>query len=217
MIVATLYGLPETLPAADRRPGGIRQMALRARELFADPRFRNPVLVQCVTVCGFFTYIGGSSFVLQHDLGISQQAYALVFAVNALAMVTSSVIYRLLVLRTGPYVLRALAVVVQTVSVTALFTVTLATPRPPPSPRGGVALPERDDAGPGHVPPVELLDRPDPRPTVRGHGLGARRWTALPRRSAHDAAHRSARPAVGRGDVLPPCSGSSPSPPSARC
>jgi DHA1 family bicyclomycin/chloramphenicol resistance-like MFS transporter len=39
------------------------------------------------------------------------------------------VIYRLLVLRTGPYVLRALAVVVQTVSVTALFTVTLATPR----------------------------------------------------------------------------------------
>ena len=128
MIVAALYGLPETLPPADRRPGGIRQMALRARELFADPHFRNPVLVQCVTVCGFFTYIGGSSFVLQEDLGISQQAYALVFAVNALAMVTSSVIYRLLVLRTGPYVLRRVAVVVQTTAVSALFAVTLLTP-----------------------------------------------------------------------------------------
>ena len=133
MIIAALYGLPETLPPDNRRPGGIRQMGLRARELFADPLFRNPVLVQCVTVCGFFTYIGGSSFVLQHDLGISQQAYAVVFAVNALAMVTSSVVYRLLVLRTGPYVLRRVAVAVQTVSVSALFAVTLATPghRPP--------------------------------------------------------------------------------------
>jgi DHA1 family bicyclomycin/chloramphenicol resistance-like MFS transporter len=133
MIVAGLYGLPETLPPDQRRPGGVRQMGLRARELFADPLFRNPVLVQCVTVCGFFTYIGGSSFVLQHDLGISQQAYALVFAVNALAMVTSSVVYRLLVLRTGPYVLRAVAVAVQTVSVSTLFVTTLATAdrRPP--------------------------------------------------------------------------------------
>lgn len=133
MVLAALYGLPETLPIAHRRPGGVRQMLVRARELFADPQFRHPVLVQCVTVCGFFTYIGGSSFVLQHDLGISQQTYALVFAVNALAMVTSSVIYRLLVLRTGPYVLRAVAVVVQTVSVTTLFAVTLTTAghRPP--------------------------------------------------------------------------------------
>src|SRR5664279_1551002 len=63
MVVAALYGLPETLPMDQRRPGGIRQMALRARELFADPLFLNPVLVQCLTVCGFFTYIGGSSFV----------------------------------------------------------------------------------------------------------------------------------------------------------
>lgn len=125
MIVAALYGLPETLPVADRRPGGIRQMGLRAQELLADPLFRNPVLVQCVTTGGFFIYIGGSSFVLQHDLGISQQAYALVFAVNAGAMMTSSVVYRLLVMRTGPHLLRNVAVVVQTVPVSALFVATL--------------------------------------------------------------------------------------------
>ncbi len=125
MIVAALYGLPETLLPEQRRPGGIRQMGLRARELFAEPAFRRPVLVQCLTIGGFFIYIGGSSFVLQHDLGISQQAYALVFAVNATAMMTSSVIYRLLVMRVGPYVLRRAAVVVQTASVSALFIVTL--------------------------------------------------------------------------------------------
>ena len=133
MILAALYGLPETLLADQRRPGGVRQMLLRARELFADPLFRNPILIQCLTTGGFFIYIGGSSFVLQHDLGVSQQAYALVFAVNAASMMTSSVIYRLLVLRTGPYVLRRVAVVVQTVSVSALFALTLtATNHRPP-------------------------------------------------------------------------------------
>ncbi len=133
MIAAALYGLPETLPPARRRPGGVRHMLLRAQELIADPLFRNPVLVQCLTVCGFFTYIGGSSFVLQHDLGIGQQTYALVFAVNATAMVTSSVIYRLLVLHTGPYVLRRVAVAVQTAAVTVLFVtaLTAADHRPP--------------------------------------------------------------------------------------
>lgn len=70
---------------------------------------------------------------LQRDLGISQQAYALVFAVNATAMMASSVIYRLLVMRVGPYVLRRSAVVVQTASVSALFVVTLmATEHRPP-------------------------------------------------------------------------------------
>jgi MFS transporter, DHA1 family, multidrug resistance protein len=128
MIVAALYGLPETLPAGHRHPGGLQKMGERARELLADPGFRLPVILQCVTTGGFFIYIGGSSFVLQHDLGLSQQAYALVFAVNATAMMTSSVIYRLLVLRLGPYVLRAVAVAVQTASVAALFLVTLLTP-----------------------------------------------------------------------------------------
>lgn len=133
MSVAALYGLPETLPVERRHPGGLRQMGLRTRELLADPQFRRPVIVQCLTIGGFFVYIGGSSFVLQHDLGISEQQYAFLFAVNALAMMSSSVVYRLLVMRFGPVALRRVAVVIHTTAVSTLFVVTLVTAghRPP--------------------------------------------------------------------------------------
>jgi len=47
------------------------------------------------------TTLGTFSSVLQHDRGNSQQAYALVLAVNPLATVASSAVYRLLGLRTG--------------------------------------------------------------------------------------------------------------------
>ena len=126
MIVAAVWGLPETLPASGRHPGGVRQLGLRAAELLAERGFRTPIIVQCLTVGGFFVYIGGSSFVLQHDLGISEQLYTAVFAVNASVMMTSSVIFRLLVVRVGPEILRRVAVIVQTLAVATLFAVTLA-------------------------------------------------------------------------------------------
>ena len=124
MIVAAVWGLPETLPASGRHPGGVRQLGLRAAELLAERGFRTPIIVQCLTVGGFFVYIGGSSFVLQHDLGISEQLYTAVFAVNASVMMTSSVIFRLLVVRVGPEILRRVAVIVQTLAVATLFAVT---------------------------------------------------------------------------------------------
>ncbi len=133
MTVASAWGLPETLPPPRRHPGGIRNLVLRSRLLLADAEFRTPVIVQCLTVGGFFIYIGGSSFVLQHGLGISEQLYTAVFAVNASMMMASSVLFRLLVRRFGPEVLRAVALVVQTAGVAALFTVTTVAPDHHPS------------------------------------------------------------------------------------
>ena len=133
MTLAAAWGLPETLPPSRRHPGGIRHLVLRSRMLLADSEFRTPVIVQCLTVGGFFIYIGGSSFVLQHDLGISEQLYAVVFAVNASMMMASSVLFRLLVMRLGPAMLRGVAVIVQTLAVVALFTVTSLAPDHRPS------------------------------------------------------------------------------------
>ena len=124
MVVAAVLGLPETLPEPQRQPGGVRQLLGRARLLLADPAFRVPVIVQCLTVGGFFIYIGGSSFVLQHDLAVSQQLYTVIFALNALAMMSSSVAFRLLVRRVGPVLLRGVALVVQTTAVATLFVAT---------------------------------------------------------------------------------------------
>ena len=107
MVVATVLGVPETLPPARRQPPGLRQLLARAGDLLADARFRGPVIVQCLATAGFFVYIGGSSFVLQTQLGLGQGAYALLFASNAAAMAAATVVFRALVVRRGAAVLRA--------------------------------------------------------------------------------------------------------------
>ncbi|MBL7252702.1 Bcr/CflA family efflux MFS transporter [Paractinoplanes lichenicola] len=133
MTVAATVALPESLPPERRHPGGLANLLRRSRDLLTDPHFAVPVLVQCLTVAGFFVYIGGSSFVLQEDLGLSAREYTMLFTVNALTMVTTSVIFRLLVKRTGAVVLRRCAVVLQTAAVLVLFLITLlaAGHRPP--------------------------------------------------------------------------------------
>ena len=83
MTAGAVAGLPETLPPPRRHPGGLGRLYSRARQLMTDRAFATPVLVQCLTTGGFFIYIGGSSFVLQQGLGISQGLYSVVFAVNA--------------------------------------------------------------------------------------------------------------------------------------
>jgi DHA1 family bicyclomycin/chloramphenicol resistance-like MFS transporter len=125
MVLGTTLALPETLPATRRHPGGLAQLARRSRELLGDPRFARPVFVQCLTTAGFFVYIGGSSFVLQEDLGLSQHEYTLLFTVNAIAMVTTSVTFRLLVKRVGAVILRRIAISLQTTAVLTLFVTTV--------------------------------------------------------------------------------------------
>jgi MFS transporter len=103
-------------------------LALRVRgprNLLTDRHFASPVLVQCLTVAGFFVYIGSSSFVLQDDLGISRCTYTLVFTSNALAMVAASLVFRLLVMRFGAVRLRRIAIILQTSAVLVLFAATL--------------------------------------------------------------------------------------------
>jgi DHA1 family bicyclomycin/chloramphenicol resistance-like MFS transporter len=106
MIAAVWFALPETLPAADRHGGGLRETGARMTDLLRDWLFMRHVAVQCLATAGFFTYIGGSSFVLETVYGISQIRYSTVFATNAVAMAISSLLFRLVVVRVGPVRLR---------------------------------------------------------------------------------------------------------------
>lgn len=99
VLVAALRGVPETLPVERRQPGGVRHLVARSADLLRDPAFRAPVIVQCLATAGFFVYIGGSSFVLQQEFGISESLYAVVFATDAAAMVVATLLFRLLVRR----------------------------------------------------------------------------------------------------------------------
>ena len=140
MTTLAFLGIPETLPVERRQASGLREVADRMRDLMTDRVFVAPVVVQCLVVAGFFVYIGGSSIVLQTQLGTSEREYTALFATNALAMVLASIAFRLLVVRTGAAVLRRAAMTVATL--------------------GGVALLAACLLAPGHVPPLPLVWAP---------------------------------------------------------
>ena len=106
MIAAVWFVLPETLPPAARDGGGLRDTGARMADLLRDWLFMRHVAVQCLATAGFFTYIGGSSFVLETVYDISQIRYSTIFATNAVAMAISSLLFRLVVVRVGPARLR---------------------------------------------------------------------------------------------------------------
>ena len=133
MTTLAAVGIPETLPPERRQATGLRDVIGRMRDLVTDRVFVAPVLVQCLVVAGFFVYIGGSSIVLQSQLGVSPGQYTLLFASNALVMVTASVTFRLLVVRTGAAALRRVAIAVATSAGAVLFVVCLLAPRHTPA------------------------------------------------------------------------------------
>ena len=106
MVLAVAARLPETLPPSERHPGGLASTGTRMVDLLGNRVYLRHVIVSCLATAGFFTYIGGSSFVLQTVYGISQTEYALVFSVNAVAMVVAGALFRVLVARVGTVRLR---------------------------------------------------------------------------------------------------------------
>jgi DHA1 family bicyclomycin/chloramphenicol resistance-like MFS transporter len=106
MVLAVWFVLPESLPADQRHGGGLRDTGARTLDLLSDWPFMRHVAIQCLATAGFFTYIGGSSFVLQTVYGISPEKYSVIFATNATAMAISSLLFRQMVTRVGAARLR---------------------------------------------------------------------------------------------------------------
>jgi DHA1 family bicyclomycin/chloramphenicol resistance-like MFS transporter len=116
MAVGVVVGIPETLPPERRHPAGLPAMGQRMARLIRTRSFVTPVAVQCLATAAFFTYIGGSSIVLQGDLGISATQYTVVFASNAAGMAAMSAVFRRLVIRVRPWRLLIAGVAVSTVA-----------------------------------------------------------------------------------------------------
>jgi DHA1 family bicyclomycin/chloramphenicol resistance-like MFS transporter len=86
-VVAAVLG--ETLPAPQRRPGGLRATLRTFRALLADPRFVGCVLASGLAFAAMFAYISGSPFVLQEVYGASPAVFSLLFAANGLGIVAA--------------------------------------------------------------------------------------------------------------------------------
>jgi DHA1 family bicyclomycin/chloramphenicol resistance-like MFS transporter len=120
MTAAVFIGIPETLPVGARSPAGLAETRRRMAGLLRQRPYLGAVIVQCLAIAGFFTYIGGSSFVLQDDLGLSASEYSLLFASNAAAMALVSVVFTATVRRVGLIRWRAIGLVTSTAAAVAL-------------------------------------------------------------------------------------------------
>lgn len=78
--------LPETLPPARRRGGGVLGALFTMRGLAADRVFGGYVVVHGFAFGVLFSYIAASPFVIQELYGASPQGFSLIYGLNSLGM-----------------------------------------------------------------------------------------------------------------------------------
>jgi DHA1 family bicyclomycin/chloramphenicol resistance-like MFS transporter len=79
--------LPETLPRARRRGGGLAGTVRDYGRLFKDRTYVGLILVGGLAMAALFAYVSGSSFVFQDQYGLSEQQFAYVFAGGAVGLI----------------------------------------------------------------------------------------------------------------------------------
>ncbi|ANS77116.1 MFS transporter [Paenibacillus yonginensis] len=90
LLLAVLLGLPETLPKQRRHSGGLSSTLRTFGQFGKDRLFVGYVLSMGLVSAGMFSYISGSSFVLQNLYSVSAQSYSLIFALNGLGIIVAS-------------------------------------------------------------------------------------------------------------------------------
>jgi MFS transporter, DHA1 family, multidrug resistance protein len=121
-VIATLltalvgWRMPETLPPERRSPGGLADTARTARTLFADRFYLGYALAQAFAFAALFSYISGSSFVLQDGYGVSPTVFSLLFGLNACGLIVLSQANGRLLDRYAPRRLLLVTLVVQVVA-----------------------------------------------------------------------------------------------------
>ncbi|MFJ9905220.1 multidrug effflux MFS transporter [Streptomyces sp. NPDC101152] len=79
--------LPETLPPAERHPGGVGEALHSMRRLLADLPFTGFMLAGGFAFAALFAYISASPFVIQEIYGASPQTFSLLFGLNSVGLV----------------------------------------------------------------------------------------------------------------------------------
>jgi DHA1 family bicyclomycin/chloramphenicol resistance-like MFS transporter len=87
IMAATALILPETLPPAARRGGGVVGTVRDYARLFTDRVYVGLILVAGLAMAALFAYVSGSSFVFQDEYGMSEQQFAFVFAGGAVGLI----------------------------------------------------------------------------------------------------------------------------------
>jgi DHA1 family bicyclomycin/chloramphenicol resistance-like MFS transporter len=87
IMAAAATVLPETLPPARRRNGGVLGTLRDYGRLLTDRVYVGLTLVAGLAMAALFAYVSGASFVLQDQFGMSEQQFALIFAAGAVGLI----------------------------------------------------------------------------------------------------------------------------------
>jgi DHA1 family bicyclomycin/chloramphenicol resistance-like MFS transporter len=126
LVAATVSWVPESLPPARRKRGGIAGTFKAMGALAARRELIGYALTQAFVTAALFTYIAGATFVFQNGFGVSTTGYSLIFAVNAFCMLLASALFGLLAARLRVNTLLTVAVGTSTAGSAVLVTVLLA-------------------------------------------------------------------------------------------
>jgi len=131
MLVSSFTMVPESLPPGRRQPGGLRDIVRSAGDVLTDLPFVGYTLTQSFGIGILFSFISGSSFVLQNEYGLGSTTYALLFALNALALILGGVFNTRFLGRYRPTSLLRIGLIASIIASAATATVTLVTSEPP--------------------------------------------------------------------------------------
>jgi DHA1 family bicyclomycin/chloramphenicol resistance-like MFS transporter len=130
MLVVAALGLPESLT--------VRAPSIHVFDIFARygdflrlPRSGAMCLLVACSFAGLFAMISGSPFVLVRELGLSNAAYGVAFAISSGAILTGSWLAGLLAHRIGSERLLRLGCIAGALAGTVMFMLTVAGGRPP--------------------------------------------------------------------------------------
>ncbi|TPG19510.1 multidrug effflux MFS transporter [Pedococcus bigeumensis] len=102
MVTLASLALRETLPVERRRALALRPVLSTYGMLLRDRTFVGLVLISGLMFATLFSYIGGSSFVLQDIYGLSVTQFGLAFGLNSLGFLTGSQLNPFLLKRFAP-------------------------------------------------------------------------------------------------------------------
>jgi len=131
ILLAVIAVVPETLPIPDRAPAGLRQVGRSLVTVLSDRSFLGYTLVQGFGFGTVFAFISASSFVLQEQYELSETAYSVVFAINAVGMILGGILNGRLVGRLGEQRLLRIGVTTLVAAATLLAALAVAGGRPP--------------------------------------------------------------------------------------
>jgi MFS transporter, DHA1 family, multidrug resistance protein len=122
MVTLASFALRETLPVHRRRRLAFRPVVATYGSLLRDRTFVGLVLISGLMFATLFSYIGGSSFVLQDIYGLSVAQFGLVFGLNSLGFLTGSQLNPFLLRRFEPRLLVRAGVTIGAVAALLMVT-----------------------------------------------------------------------------------------------